>query len=579
MTIHADSWGIELGPYPLVIKGNDDDDEGGIVLADDFLWPPEELGVGEVATVNLNGMVVSVDEGECVTLEDWHFIGDGTNTAISSSGAVINLINCTFRGYATAVNLYDCEGTFSGCTFEDMTGTAIFLSNCDPTSGILIEDCTFTGSSGAAVSASNSVVKLEDNIITENNGDSYGAAVYSYNSTVTLIGNDISDNELVGFKASGGGSVYMTDWVTTFGNRFSENQTESHTAKVDSTWAEMIQVSPAYIFWDKGHNDFINNNGDYLISNHSYSVLSLPFYGLYNYYDVSGTLGSGDFYPYGSVTYSPSDLSPNYTSSVEDEESALKDFITAKQEADSGRYQDAYEGFTDVVNEFPNTAVAASALRMAYDLAEPAGISQAQLGQLLSAIASEYDGTPLGNYGFRLVNLQLVAIGDFADAIENLADAMENPDSRLDSLYYAIDQAYAEMAQFNANDDNEINSAGQQKQQTDVLHKRIDRLMADLNGRPYSDDSQSPQEFGLLEAYPNPFNSTVSLSFRLDASSHVKLTVLDINGREIARLVDSEIDAGVHMQVWNAETLPSGLYFAQLNANGKCNSVKMTLLK
>lgn len=82
-----------------------------------------------------------------------------------------------------------------------------------------------------------------------------------------------------------------------------------------------------------------------------------------------------------------------------------------------------------------------------------------------------------------------------------------------------------------------------------------------------------------VNLYPNPFNNQVSLTFSLEVTANAKLTIHDLTGREIASLVDTQLAEGLHQQVWNAEALPSGLYFACLNAGGKTSSVKMTLLK
>ena len=70
--------------------------------------------------------------------------------------------------------------------------------------------------------------------------------------------------------------------------------------------------------------------------------------------------------------------------------------------------------------------------------------------------------------------------------------------------------------------------------------------------------------FFLMEAFPNPFNSMTAISFKLQAASHVELKVFDISGREVASLVDGHLSSGAHEVVWDAEGMGSGVYFIRL---------------
>ena len=89
--------------------------------------------------------------------------------------------------------------------------------------------------------------------------------------------------------------------------------------------------------------------------------------------------------------------------------------------------------------------------------------------------------------------------------------------------------------------------------------------------------SAVPNEFAVLEIYPNPFNASTALSYQLLAVSYVNLTVYDVTGREVAKLVDGELAPGIHHSVWHAEGFASGIYFARLEA-GEFRQVKKMLL-
>jgi len=88
-----------------------------------------------------------------------------------------------------------------------------------------------------------------------------------------------------------------------------------------------------------------------------------------------------------------------------------------------------------------------------------------------------------------------------------------------------------------------------------------------------------PEKTILKGAYPNPFNPTTTLRYELSAASSVSLTVFDIQGREVATLVDGFRDAGSHEVTFDASNLASGVYLYRLEANNFSAIGKMMLVK
>jgi len=93
-----------------------------------------------------------------------------------------------------------------------------------------------------------------------------------------------------------------------------------------------------------------------------------------------------------------------------------------------------------------------------------------------------------------------------------------------------------------------------------------------------------PREFRLEQNYPNPFNPTTTIRFSLPHSSHVRLTVYDILGREIAHVLDDLRLAGVHEATWqgkNAQGKPvaSGVYQYRIQAREFVQSKQFLLLR
>ena len=97
-------------------------------------------------------------------------------------------------------------------------------------------------------------------------------------------------------------------------------------------------------------------------------------------------------------------------------------------------------------------------------------------------------------------------------------------------------------------------------------------------------DSKVPQEFHISYNYPNPFNPSTSIRYALPEAEHVKVTIYDINGREVTQLVDNYQSAGTYVVTWNGKNnsgsqVSSGIYMYRIQAGNFIETRKMTLLK
>jgi FlgD Ig-like domain/PKD domain len=90
--------------------------------------------------------------------------------------------------------------------------------------------------------------------------------------------------------------------------------------------------------------------------------------------------------------------------------------------------------------------------------------------------------------------------------------------------------------------------------------------------RPAVEPSSSFEHgFVLAQNFPNPFRASTQVRFTLPERSHVKLTVLDVAGREIATMADGAWDAGSHAVSWSGRTeagttASRGVYFVRMAA-------------
>ena len=88
-----------------------------------------------------------------------------------------------------------------------------------------------------------------------------------------------------------------------------------------------------------------------------------------------------------------------------------------------------------------------------------------------------------------------------------------------------------------------------------------------------------PSSFSLAQNYPNPFNPSTTIAFTLPRSNHTTLKIFNTLGEEIALLIDKKLAAGKHEVQWNAEGLPSGVYFYRLQSEGFVETRRLVLLR
>lgn len=109
---------------------------------------------------------------------------------------------------------------------------------------------------------------------------------------------------------------------------------------------------------------------------------------------------------------------------------------------------------------------------------------------------------------------------------------------------------------------------------TDVLSSQLQSIMG------ISDDADfSPNKLNLLNNYPNPFNPSTTITYRLQTHDHIVLKIYDVLGHEVSTLVNEKKSAGEHKIEWNAQNYPSGIYYYRLKVGNEIHTKRMLLLK
>jgi hypothetical protein len=93
------------------------------------------------------------------------------------------------------------------------------------------------------------------------------------------------------------------------------------------------------------------------------------------------------------------------------------------------------------------------------------------------------------------------------------------------------------------------------------------------------DANRVVSNFKLYQNYPNPFNPSTKIGFAIPNSEQVNISVFNQLGEKVSTVLNSKLSAGYHEVNFNAESLPSGLYFYKISAGQFVQTKKMLLLK
>jgi len=97
-------------------------------------------------------------------------------------------------------------------------------------------------------------------------------------------------------------------------------------------------------------------------------------------------------------------------------------------------------------------------------------------------------------------------------------------------------------------------------------------------------NSEIPKTFELSQNYPNPFNPVTKIKFSIPHVEvafmrPVQLMVYDALGKEVAVLVNQQLQPGTYEADWDASAYPSGVYYYKLETENFTETKKMVLVK
>lgn len=121
------------------------------------------------------------------------------------------------------------------------------------------------------------------------------------------------------------------------------------------------------------------------------------------------------------------------------------------------------------------------------------------------------------------------------------------------------------------------------KKNIELVNSEVNTIEGTKDGLTGNSKTESisgiPTEFALAQNYPNPFNPSTAIKYEIPSSNFITLKIYDLTGKEVATLVNENLNAGRYTAVFNGSNLASGMYFYKITAGNFTSVRKMVLIK
>jgi len=142
-----------------------------------------------------------------------------------------------------------------------------------------------------------------------------------------------------------------------------------------------------------------------------------------------------------------------------------------------------------------------------------------------------------------------------------------------------INNPTQEITQFTASQVNELTEYEIALSVFDGELTTIDHLILTVDYVAGTLEPDFPLVTELTGIYPNPFNPETTINFYLSEDSEVNISVYNLRGEIVTQLLNMRLTVGDHSIFWQAEEMPSGVYFLKMQTKDYTKINKLLLLK
>jgi len=543
----------------------------------------------------------SSDDDECIL--EYCTIKDASY-GVYCSHASPDIKNCTIQD-----NLYGIYGYYTNFKQEiqnneikDNTYYCILLSHSSPA----IETNDIQSETNAiGIRADYSFGKIYDNTV--KNLQSHG--IYLRQSGPVLCDNEISANDGIGVFCSNNTTARFQRESDGYRGNNVINNNGQNGVKIDSNSSPDLSSDDPY---HPAENSLYMNVTKEVYSESSYEIIAS-----YNWWGQDPPLSTqfvGDVDYTHPLHNDPNQSPPNLAKSLTQENSVAESNITYPGPKDAldhfekgrslertGKYSEAITEYKYVVDTYPETKVAVSALVRLPRCYEKSGKSE-DGNNYYNNVAKDNATLETGGKAMELQASDDTENGQYDDAlsfytsiINNFAETEMSKQALFEKwqIYFSLkkdDQAAKKTMEEYANDYPDDEWTTFMKVATgDIKFENAPKLKrpgADNFSQPDTTavTNRPPKLFAVIGNYPNPFNPETKIRFALPAEGRVTLEVFDIRGREVTMLIDAERPAGVSTVTWNGKdrlgrNAASGMYFYRIKFKNRVLTNKMILMR
>ncbi len=291
---------------------------------------------------------------------------------------------------------------------------------------------------------------------------------------------------------------------------------------------------------------------------------------------------SEDLFPAESILFDPTfDL--NYKAISKTDAEILYKFASSKEK--SGDYLGAKDDYTQVVELYPKSRYANSAMKSLFSLEKIIGENYENLKQYYRSNDSIITNPNLLKLGDFLANRCDIELENYPVAIDWFENMIQNPFSQADSVFAIIDleNTYLRMQNSGNKATNYIGTMPEFVPKSEISHIKHTNYLLGLLTPKHDNTPQGLQALHsgqLLQNNPNPFTGNTQIWYKLDKEAHVQINIYNNMGQLIKSYQEGTQTEGSHHIDFSADGLPEGLYFYSIAIDGQMtDSKKMTIIQ
>ncbi|MCX6233825.1 MAG: right-handed parallel beta-helix repeat-containing protein [Bacteroidetes bacterium] len=538
--------------------------------------------IGNLILNNQNATVtfdnVSFNNGQLINYCEALDIENSTisYTYIGSHRGFVNLENSTFDHvwtyFTNTVNPVPFYSlSITDCIFQNEAHPGI---NIDEYDWFYINNNQIYNCNGGGISLFNSGrgPSGNQNILFNDIYNNASSGISIYNSTASVSGNYIHDNQF-------GVKFFNNSRVAFYGNPNASSYDEMNLVMDNSSYEV---YSSGYSFpWYFRYNaiideDNLGNPGDPMVYYQWASGDPIPKDIRYNCWGNNFDYHE-DLYPdvyLVNPIWCPGGDNQHVPDAAEDmHTSAVSQF-------EAGNYTDAKNLFEMLIQQYPESDYAQSAMKELFRLEKLTGDDYNSLKQYYRTNDTILADTALTKLGDFLANKCDVKLENWETAIDWYENIIQNPETLEDSIFAIIDLGYTYFL---------IENSGSRYSFTGTMPEHKPKSMSEFGIKrdellallPCSNQFEIPKQNlenlkpgELMQNVPNPFSTSTSIYYRISEPGNVVIRVYDCLGKEQNSIQQIDMNEGIHKIELNVSGLPVGIYYYSLEINGKISGTK-----